>query len=84
MEKIKLAKKSKSINKFFKGLIGIYALICFWSPVFWYTSYLMNKYDMWQFSFSNLMTLEKILYPLIFFLSISTTLIIFNELKDEK
>lgn len=56
-DKLKNFKLTESIQ----GLVGIYALICFWTPVFWYTSHLMTKYDMGSFNYSNLSGLDMFL-----------------------
>lgn len=58
-----------------KDLVTIYAFICSYTPVLWYTSHLMNKYN----DYSLIPPLESIFLSFLIILSLISTFVILNE-----
>jgi hypothetical protein len=72
----------KRAIKIFFGIIGIYALFCFWAPMFWLWDHLTQWHKWDHFMFEYLSGGEKIVCILAAAMSFATTLVVFMNLKD--
>ena len=65
-----------------EGMLGIYLIICMWTPMFWMLNTLMDRYHMHSFNFNSLTAVDQITFIVICVLSLSLT-VYFIKLTSE-